>query len=1069
MKKKVDIYFHLEFFLTISLLFLVILLFGELISGYGLYIIFGLICGFSFSWFNRVNPPPIKLLINLAALGTFLWIIYSIVNSSLFYSDVVLICVKGVLILEIILSFNASLSGFLTYMQIVSIPLFMSYPVLARDYNTTSFILISGYIVCWFVILKLKFYGLFSPQSKRKLLRCYSVYLLVIFSLICAFVSWILFSKLPVGRIEKGGLLPKESMGLEVELKTSEKEYYVLQDEIQEKITDLILKFEFAEDRYEALALLSSLIKEPPYIMEVRKAEQGVIDYLKGSGAGLEKAEEDELIASIKNYLDKKIILNLKKNKESIPDIFKNDPFNIIDRISILNRINEIQHSNSYEQMSKYARELQKTIDKSSLNIDVKRELKESVRKSKEWKTLEFYRKKSDFLEKKIDSLDGQLKKEFRGLHSAINETERLSDLRDIEKKNDELKETATPQTRNLIKEIENLLDLKSEMLLSENNRQLKEKLESSNLPGYKLKEFKEEVNTLRDMEEVRDFLAASSEFQNKIEKDEINISQEIKESLENKIHSFIKEKIEKINDMLKDSILPVETIEEFLKGLEKLKLTKDSKKVISEAKRLESDIEKFANQGFILQETKENVIKGIEDIKELLLSRLKMDERTEDSKLLKDKNQIDYRKDWEELLEKSSLKEQRKETLKQLTQELFKARTAPEIEDIKEAAEKEIEASVKEGTRREEREKLKEGLDKLAELERMFTIDKELSGLRKKIEELKKSNPQEARRLEESLRKIRENSTNEGLQKELDNLKEYLKSQRQEKTDYQKEWEDLVEESSLREQRKEALKQLGQELVQAQTIPQVENVKEAAEKEIEDSVKEGTKREEREKLKDGLEKLVDEQLKSKAQEKADSLKEWEDLVEESSLREQRKEALKQLGQELVQAQTTPQVENVKEAAEKEIEDSVKEGTKREEREKLRDELEKLAEVKRKVAVDKELLMEESNEKEEKQAPWRISIFPSYLVLPPESSVSLKTLAVYNNIFIKELSSDLQWFSSKPGVAWVDEKGIVHSLSKGKAKISAKYKGIKSLEVEVTVVDKISETTDRAIRKELVQ
>ena len=235
---------------------------------------------------------------------------------------------------------------------------------------------------------------------------------------------------------------------------------------------------------------------------------------------------------------------------------------------------------------------------------------------------------------------------------------------------------------------------------------------------------------------------------------------------------------------------------------------------------------------------------------------------------------------------------------LKKLSEQLFMAQTASQLESIKEAALREITSLAKEGLKKEEIEKLKESLEQTAEIKRMFIIEKDLAGLRKQIEELSKTSPQEARRLEESLQKIRESPTNENLQKELDNLKEYLKSKAQEE----------------------------------------------------------------------------------------------------------------------EARQKPE----------EIEG-------------------------------------------EGEGSWQIYILPFYLVMPTNANIALKTVAIYNKIFIKELGPDLEWFSSQPYVAWVDKKGTVHSLSKGDTKISAKYKGVNSQEVEVTVVDKIDEQLDKAVERGLVR
>lgn len=901
MEKK-DIYFQLEFFLTVIVLFLVIFLLAEIIYNYRLYIIFGLICGFGFSWFTRGKQVfLISFLTKVATLGVFLWIIYSIINSSLFYIDVILIWIWGVLILEVILSFNAGFPVFLTYIQVLSIPLFMSYPALIKGYNRISFILMSGYVLCWFAVLKVKFYGFIKSESKGISLRKYSIYLLMIFSLICVSVSWIIFSKVPLGKIREGGFLPEERMSSEDNPVKMQKQYYDLQDLIQREIAKLIPALESADEKYEILGLLNSLIKDSPYIMEVRKAEHGLIDYLKREGYGLEGKYREELTLSIKSYLDKKIALILKMNKNNIEKVLKRNAFNIKERISIISLINNMQHANNYQQMRKNGRDINKIINKPTVNIDTKRQLKELTGQFKEWKKLQIYRQESDYLQKNIDSLDGQLKNELSNLQSEIEKIENLSDLKDTGARIAELKETALPLTGEHIKTIEGLMDLKLEMMLSEKNRELKEKLKSSDLLENKLKELEEEADTIKDIENSQDFLEGSSKFQEKIKENKLNINQEIKELSEIKIHSFVKEKIEKVRDLLKQSVLSVDSAREFMKELEKIESDKEIKDVILDGKKLQDDIENFSNQDFILKETKDNLIKEIEGIKTLLLYELKTDDQAEGERPLKDRKPTGFQKGWEELLEESSLREERKETLKHLTQELFKARTISQIENVKDAVKKEIVAALKEGMQEQEKNRLEQAFQELAWVQRMFTIEKELSDLREEIEQLKKTNPEEARKLEEFLKKIGESSANEQIEEVLDNLKQLLKSNSKDLVDFQK-------------------------LKNKQGIAQ------------------------------GL---------------------------SSSL--------------------------------------------------------------------------------------QIYIFPSYLIVPIDSYCPLKAIAIYNKKFIKELDSDLEWFSSDTSVAWVDKKGFVKALSKGKTNISADYKGISSQEVEVIVVEKLSEATDIAIKKELVK
>jgi uncharacterized protein YjdB len=244
------------------------------------------------------------------------------------------------------------------------------------------------------------------------------------------------------------------------------------------------------------------------------------------------------------------------------------------------------------------------------------------------------------------------------------------------------------------------------------------------------------------------------------------------------------------------------------------------------------------------------------------------------------------------ERIEASSLKETAKQSLKKLTEELAKAENLSQLEKTKQAIEEELTPLSREGIKKDEIEKSNEMFNELAKVKKTFIIEKNLSSLKEKVEDLKKVTPREAEKLQEHLKKISKSSSNEDLEKNINAIKEYSSSQGEKSGQIFKEAEEYV---SL----------------------------------------------------------------------------------------------------------------------------------------------------------------------------QIYILPSYLVIPVGSSVTLKAIAVYNKKFIKELRSELEWFSSQPYVASVDKEGVVSALSKGKTQISANYKGKDSEKVEVIVADKIDEQIDRTVREEL--
>lgn len=381
-----DKYFLADLILTFTLLFLATFLVKEALPVYWLYLIFIiLICSFCFSWFIKDGQGQlIKLFVTAGTFLTLGWMVYSILASSFLYKDVIIICIKGAIFLELLLSFNVYWPKYLAYTKALNVPLFMCFPLFIKDYDGISIIAILGYLFCWLVIPKVKFYEFFKkPVNEINFRRNYPAMLLAVIFITSLFISGVLFFKLPLRKVLKGGFF--------VDIDTSQdlldKEYYDLQERLQEKITELIPKFGFVEDRYSALAWLSYLIKEPSTIQEVAKAQQGLISYLNTEDAlGLEKSEAEEITILLRNFVDKKASFNLKRIKDDMMNALKNNPFNIKARIAIAGAAFKLQNSNSLTEVSEFEKQLNDLIDNSLLDASIKKELKELAGQLKEWK-----------------------------------------------------------------------------------------------------------------------------------------------------------------------------------------------------------------------------------------------------------------------------------------------------------------------------------------------------------------------------------------------------------------------------------------------------------------------------------------------------------------------------------------------------------------------------------------------------------------------------------------------------------------------------------------------------------
>ncbi len=390
MKDK-DKYFISECVLTLCLLYLIVFLLREnLPIYYKLIFLSGLICGFYFSWLNRKKTTTSTGLLAIGVLAISAWTIYSIFNSSFLYKEVIVIFIKGAFLLEIFLSFFAYLPRLLDDIQALSAPLFMCFPLFIKSYDGLFLVLILSYLICWFIILKVKFYKLFhKPINEINFNRNYPSFLLIIIFIISLACAGLFSYKFPIKPILRGGFFVSEFTSDYTDGDTLEDEYYSLQDKIQKEISESALGFKFSKDSHAILNLLEYLLKDYSTVQEVEKANAGLISLLKQPGPGLEKAKGDDITYLLNNYVDKKASYNLRKVKEGVAGILKNNSLQIKERITIPSLIDKIQNSESLQQVSENMDKLQESIDGSTLGNNAKLSLKELANQLKEWKTFQ--------------------------------------------------------------------------------------------------------------------------------------------------------------------------------------------------------------------------------------------------------------------------------------------------------------------------------------------------------------------------------------------------------------------------------------------------------------------------------------------------------------------------------------------------------------------------------------------------------------------------------------------------------------------------------------------------------
>ncbi|MFH1199075.1 MAG: hypothetical protein V1650_02805 [Candidatus Omnitrophota bacterium] len=379
-------YLTVDFLCTFLLLCSAGLLFGGALKGEILYLLLGLIAGFCFSWVKR-ETKVIKITSDILGLIVMGWALYSVFTSTLVYEDVVLILAKAVLVLSVVLSFNASSDKVISSIQGLSLPLFLISHLFIRSYDLGYALLILVYLASWCVIIKLKFYHSFDSLIAVRASTRHSIIISSVFFLVVLTISWALFSNILLGKIRKGGVfIYKESRGL-LNDESFEKEYYDTQDKLQGKIIDSPTDF----DKESALQYFS-MVMNSENVQEVKKAAEGLIDLFRRPGPGLEKGDKEVTLLLINNYIDKRTQKNLNNMKNKINDSLKANAVSVFDRMSVMNNVSKLQAAGSPEEFKEARKQLREALNNSSMDAGTKSELAGLVEQLEQWKAFELAR-----------------------------------------------------------------------------------------------------------------------------------------------------------------------------------------------------------------------------------------------------------------------------------------------------------------------------------------------------------------------------------------------------------------------------------------------------------------------------------------------------------------------------------------------------------------------------------------------------------------------------------------------------------------------------------------------------
>lgn len=777
-----DRYLLAEFICTFALLHMMALVFKGAFGEYQLLLSAGLAAGFAFSWQLRNKQfPAARISVNIAAIASCVWILYNLLNSSFYYTEVILIFLKGGILLEVILSFDSYASSSLSYLQALSLPLLMCFPLFTKDYDLIHMAGVLLYFACWAAIFRIKFYGVFRPVPVKgaAVFRQYSfLFALGMFAAVMA-ISMALFRSWGLGKLEQQGILPmSEGKSIKMKEDSAEKEYYALQDQLQNEVMKLVPDIKYQKDRQEVLFQLSAIIKESPNVMEVKKAHQGLVDFFKRPGEGLEFKNTQNVTMLLEEYLDKKTEVQLKRVKDNMVAKAKNNPFHIREKLSLVDRANKMHQESSYRRLQKLQEEVNEVTDGSGVGVDVKKEMKALAKQMKELKSLQFYRFYKKILEEKGKALDEQLQEELKRMIATIEQMQKEAQVSAAEKREEDL------QAKAALEELRQMFDMKLEMLLAGRSAELKEKIEKAQISEAAIRQLLELMEKMETAKKAQGLSEQALALREKASEEGADIDAQLKELLALKIQATLRQLKQEIREAMKENRLP-DSGREFLEALSQVKPDKDAQEMLFHIQKLKNAVEKAANEGFVSTGVKEAVEEKLSQMQELFILKTIIEKGVSERQRRKETN---YQQELRELIESTSFRQERKDNLQQFAESIFQSQSMRQLDQLEKAVRQELQAVLQERAPKEEVKKVDDGFAKAIQIQRAKLLDKMLAELQKKIEQLQEVAPEEAQRLRELAREIRNSASVQEMRENIEKLQQEIQALQQQMQERQEE-----------------------------------------------------------------------------------------------------------------------------------------------------------------------------------------------------------------------------------------------------------------------------------------
>ncbi|MCU0666344.1 MAG: hypothetical protein MUF05_04550 [Candidatus Omnitrophica bacterium] len=338
-------------------------------------------------FFISSDSRGLRNLITALCIGIILLQGAAIVNSHLLYKEIIGIGAQTSVLLMMVLSFASSSRKHKGYIEILSLTLILCCGIFIQKYTNLDIFLLGVYLLAGCLLMRIRFYRIWGAEdSSASALFNSSGFLAMLFVLLISCAGLFLTAKLSAGRYLHGGVFADIGEAGDI---IDPKDYYKLQSVLLDKMLPLVSEGYYPKDKLSLLGMLNILVRDDAVLVEVDRAEQGLVSFLRTPGWGVEE-DKNQALQILKSYIQEKISRKISASQEQINELFKlQAPFSLGQRIKQSSLVQELKQASSLSQVESFHKQAEDFINKSSLFAEAVDKAGEALNDIRSWKEFE--------------------------------------------------------------------------------------------------------------------------------------------------------------------------------------------------------------------------------------------------------------------------------------------------------------------------------------------------------------------------------------------------------------------------------------------------------------------------------------------------------------------------------------------------------------------------------------------------------------------------------------------------------------------------------------------------------